>query len=108
MRDRPAGIDAVAREAAADLVVDATAGHRMQRGERHLASVPQQQELQHGRLRKSWPTSPAAEAAVARVEALSQLAHRLLERAMGEWLGRRRQLCPAGQALPQALAAGVD
>ena len=37
MRHLPCAIDRVAAEAAAEMVVDATRGHRVERGERHLA-----------------------------------------------------------------------
>ena len=43
----PGGVDRVAGEAAADLVVDPAAGHRLERAERHLVLAAGQQELDH-------------------------------------------------------------
>src|SRR3954454_10193431 len=105
MRNRPRAIDAVAREAAADLVVDAAAGHRMQRRARHLALAAQQQELEHRCVRE---LRSAAEAAVARVEGLAQPRDRAVERLGADRLGGRRELRSAREALAQALAAGAD
>ena len=68
-------------------------------------SPAQQQELDHRGLRE---LGRAAEAAVARVEALRQLSHRGVERARVERLRGRRQQRAAGQPLAQALAARAD
>src|SRR5215213_10512567 len=52
VRDDPGGVDGVAREATAELVVDATAGHRTQRAQRGGRIVTRQQQLDRGRLRE--------------------------------------------------------
>jgi hypothetical protein len=52
VRHRPGRIDAVPREATADLVVDAAAGHRAQGVQGHILLVPAEQELDDRRLRE--------------------------------------------------------
>ena len=84
VRHRPGRIDAVAREAPADVVVDAPASHRAQRAERHRALRAQQQELDHRRVRE---LGRAPEAAVARVEGRAQRAHRRVQLARVDRLG---------------------
>ena len=77
--NRPGGIDAVAREAPADVVVDAPAGHGLQRAQRHLALAAQQQELDHRGLRE---LGRAAEAAVKAVERAPQGGHGIAQLAL--------------------------
>ena len=62
--DGPGGVDRVAREAAADLVVDPAGRHRAQRPERHLALAAREQELDRRGRRE---LRRAAEAAVGAV-----------------------------------------
>ena len=96
MRHRPRVIDAVAGEAAADLVVDAAARHREQRRQRHRALVAQQQELDHRRLRE---LRRSAKAAVARVEGLCQRRHGGVQLLSIDRLGGGVQPRAAGEAL---------
>ena len=83
MGDRPLPVHAVAREAAAHLVVDAALGHCAQGVLRHLervgvarGAVAAQQELDRVGARK---LRRAAEAAVLGVEGIGELRGRLLE-----------------------------
>ena len=79
VRHHPVGIDAVAGEASAELVVDPPAGHRLQGPGRHppgtLGAVPEQ-ELQHHRRRELRRTP---EAAALGVVVLLDQAHRRVE-----------------------------
>ena len=68
----PALIDAVAAEAAPDLVEDAAFAHPAQRGQRHVAgglAFPRQQEAEVGRMRE---LRRAAEAAMHGIEGARQ------------------------------------
>ena len=64
VRHHPVGIDAVAGEAAAELVVDPATGHRLQRPGRHrqgtLGAVPEQELQHHGRRELRGATETAA------------------------------------------------
>ena len=107
VRHDPGGVDGVAREAAADLVVDAPGGHRPQRVQRHLAlgrravgrprARPAEQELERRGGRELGRA--AVEAAALRVVAVLQRAHRAVERLGVELLVGRLQARGARQAL---------
>ena len=86
VRHEPAGVDGVAREAAADLVVDAAGGHPAQGLQRHRDLAARQQELDHrgrGELRRPAP------AAVGLVELPPQSQHGGGQDRLGD-LGFRR------------------
>src|SRR5439155_1109617 len=80
VRNRPCTIDAVTREASAELVVYAPARHCMERRQRQLALAAQQQEVDRRGRRE---LGRAAEAAVLGVEGLMQARERRIERASG-------------------------
>jgi hypothetical protein len=108
VRDGPPDVGAVAREAAADLVVDPARRHGAQRLHRHRPAISGavEQVRQHrglGELRRT------PEAAVDRVEALAQRAHRTVERAALERRRARAQPRPAAQGLdhPRRLVLDV-
>ena len=105
VRHRPGLIDRVAVKAAADLVVDAAAGHAAQGVQRHLALSPRHQELKDRGLRE---LRRSAEAAVHRVEGRSQPLHGVIERTLLEGLLGRPQQGAAGKPLAQLLAACPD
>ncbi len=81
VRDGPGRVDGVSSKAAADLVVDAAAGHRAQRAQRHLSFSPREQELDQRCLRE---LRRAAETAVARVIAPAQAVGRSVQRGRGD------------------------
>ena len=99
VRHHPAGVDAVAREAAAELVVHAAARHRLERPVEHrggaLATVAVQQ-LEHHRRRE---LRRAAEAAVHAVVLAAERAHRVVERRGVDRRGRGRER--AGEVVAQ-------
>ncbi|GAA3047844.1 hypothetical protein GCM10020000_30040 [Streptomyces olivoverticillatus] len=116
VRDGPGGVHRVAREAAAELVVDAAAGHGLAGGRRHLqgglgagAHMVAQQELQrHGRRELRRP----AEAAAHGVELAGQPQQRGVQILGGGGAGRVHGQGPLGQVahdaagdLPDLLAA---
>jgi hypothetical protein len=105
VRHGPARVDAVAREAAADLVEDAAPGHRAEGLQCHRELVARQEELDDRRLRElRW----AAPAAVDAVEALAQDGDRIVERGAFERLRGRPQQRAAGQPRGHALALRAD
>ena len=114
MRDPPGGIDAVAREATGELVVDAAARDRAQRRQRDLALAAGEQELDDRGLGE---LGRAAEASVARIELPGELRHGavecLLRRGLRAGLQQRAsrespaQQLAAAQQLVAALAPGL-
>ena len=105
VRHGPGGVDAVAREAAADLVVDAARGHRAQRLERHRRLAARQQELDRARRRELRRRSPAA---VDAVERRAQRAERVVQQLRRDRIGARPQRGAAAQALRGAGRVGAD
>jgi hypothetical protein len=106
VRDRPFGIDAVAAEAAAELVEDAALAHAPERRVGHRRFAAAQAQLEVGRVRKF---RRAAKAAVLRVKACAQRFQRRAQR-----LGIERLPGVAGARLqprerePQLLALLAD
>ena len=126
--DRPGRVDAVAREPAAQLVIDAAGRHRAQGLQRHVRlgarcgvtgralagnahrpvcvlGAAQQQELDDRRLRE---LRRPAKAAVARVERGAQSRHGLIQRLLAQRLARGCEQRAAGQPLAQPLPAGPE
>ena len=111
MRHGPGRVDGVAREPAADLVVDPAPRHRLERLERHLALPARQQQLDHRclrELRPTRPTRPPPEAAVDPVVRPPQRHQRLTQGLRGDRVERR--LDPRGRAerLDDLRALAVD
>jgi hypothetical protein len=112
---RPRGVDGVAREAAADVVVDAAAGHGAQREQRHLrlgarrvvAAGGAAQEQFERRVRRE--LRRAAEAPLNAVELAPERRDRLVERRGAQRLVRRAQQRAARQPArhPAALLADL-
>jgi hypothetical protein len=103
--DDPLRVDAVAREAAADLVVHAARSHPPQRVQRHLALAPAQEELDDrrgGKLRRAAP--PAVLAVVGPAEG----GHRAVERRRIELGFGRLQVGGALQASDDAGRRALD
>ena len=98
-------VDRVAREAAADLVVDAAAGHPAQRVQRHLPLAAPQQELDR---RGGGELGRAAPAAVLGVVAALELGHGGVERGGVELGVRRLELRRRLQAADDLLGAVDD
>ncbi len=91
VRHGPAGVDRVAGEAPADLVVDAARGHRPQGLQSHRQFVTAQQELDH---RRRWELRRRAPAAVDGVKARPQLRDGRVERVLARWrVGGLEQRC---------------
>ena len=105
MGHEPVGVDRVAGEAAADLVVHAARGHRPQGVRGHLALVAAQQELEH---RGGRELGRAAEAPVGRVVLRAQPRDGGVERPRVHRVGRGLEPRPAAQPLGDAGAAGAD
>ena len=103
---RPGGVDAVAGEAAADLVVDAAAGHRAQGLERHRRARRRssRNSITEACGNLGAPPNPPLRAS----KVCAQLRDGGVERARVDRLGGGRQPRAAGQPLAQALAAGAD
>jgi hypothetical protein len=94
VRDDPALVDAVAREAAADLVVHAAAGHRAQRVQGHPVLAAAQEELDERRRRE---LRRAAEAAVLGVVGAAQVNDGGVEPGGVESARRRDEVRGAGE-----------
>ena len=99
VRHLPVGVDAVAVEAAADLVVEATASHRLE-GEQHPIVAQRigahEQGVQHRRLRELGCTT---EAAVAGVELGVHLGEQPMRGEVGLRDGQQRRPVQVGHAL---------
>ncbi len=104
--DHPAGVDRVAGEAAADLVVHPAARHRAQRVQGHLALPAREQELDRRRRREL--RRALVEAAVLPVVAAAQLRDRLVEHRGVEVALRGRHVRRALQPREQPLRGVVD
>ena len=86
VRHEPVVVDRVAVEAAADDVVHAPRGHRVERRRHHLQLATAEEELEDGMRRElGRPPEPAG----ARVEHGPEVAHGLDEQRLGERLARR-------------------
>ncbi len=112
MRDLPGGIHAVAREAAAELVVDAAAGHVAQRRDRHVEralvaerGAAAQQQLDRVGMRE---LRRAREPAVLRVVRLGELRGGRVERRARRARGRGALRLHAPERLCEALALLAD
>jgi hypothetical protein len=91
VRHEPPLVDRVAVEAAADEVVHAAGGHRVEGLRRHVRFPAPEQQLQH---RGGRELRCSAEASVLRVEELAEAAHGGEEERLGQRLrGRRRRGC---------------
>src|SRR5205807_8406678 len=91
VRDHPLRVDAVAAEAAAELVVDAALAHALERGVRDVGLALAQAQLEIARMRKF---RRAAEAAEAGIEAPAQLIEQRAQpigRELGALRGASRQ-----------------
>ena len=96
VRHGPRGVDRVAREAAADLVVDPAGCHIPQRLQRHLPLPVPEQEAQHAGRRE---LRRAAEAALDRVVLAAKLSDRLVQEAGRHLRVARLQQRGAGEPL---------
>ena len=104
--DLPVGVDRVAREPAADLVVHAPRGHLAQRVQRHLALSAPEQELDRRRRREL--RRGGREAAVLAVIAALQSGHGLVERRRVDLTGVRLEVRGALQAREDPLPGALD
>ncbi len=102
---RPGRVDAVAREAARELVVDAARGDLIERRARDVALAAQQQELDHRGLRELRRRPEAAEALVVD---RAQVLDGAVQIRLADGLLARLEPAGAGELFAQAVGALAD